>query len=49
MVRYYPAIIEQAEGGFGVFFPNMPGCSSAGASLREAAPNAEEVLQVIST
>jgi predicted RNase H-like HicB family nuclease len=45
MVRYYPAIIEHAEGGFGVFFPDLPGCTSAGASLQEAARNAEEALQ----
>jgi predicted RNase H-like HicB family nuclease len=45
MVRYYPAIIEQAEDGFGVFFPDLPGCTSAGTSLQEAARNAEEALQ----
>lgn len=45
MVRYYPAIIEQAEDGFAVFFPDLPGCTSAGASLQEAARNAEEALQ----
>jgi predicted RNase H-like HicB family nuclease len=45
MLRYYPAIIEQAEDGFGVFFPDLPGCTSAGASLQEAARNAEEALQ----
>ena len=45
MVRYYPAIIEPAKDGFGVFFPDLPGCTSAGASLQEAARNAEEALQ----
>jgi predicted RNase H-like HicB family nuclease len=45
MVCYYPAIIEQADDGFGVFFPDLPGCTSAGASLQEAARNAEEALQ----
>jgi predicted RNase H-like HicB family nuclease len=45
MVRYYPAIIEQAKHGFGVFFPDLPGCTSAGASLQEAARNAEAALQ----
>jgi predicted RNase H-like HicB family nuclease len=45
MVRYYPAIIEQAKDGFGVYFPDLPGCTSAGASLQEAAQNAEEALQ----
>jgi predicted RNase H-like HicB family nuclease len=45
MVRYYPAIIEQAEDGYGMFFPGLPGCTSAGVSLQEAARNAEEALQ----
>ena len=45
MVRYYPAIIEPAKDGFGVFFPDLPGCTSAGATLQEAARNAEEALQ----
>jgi predicted RNase H-like HicB family nuclease len=45
MARYYPAIIEQAKDGFGVFFPDLPGCTSAGASLQEAARNAKEALQ----
>ncbi len=45
MVRYYPAIIEQAKDGFGVLFPDLPGCTSAGTSLQEAARNAEEALQ----
>ena len=45
MVRYYPAIVEQAKDGFGVYFPDLPGCTSAGASVQEAARNAEEALQ----
>ncbi len=45
MVRYYPAIIEQAKDGFGVFFPDLPGCTSAGCSLQDAASNAEQALQ----
>lgn len=45
MVRYYPAIVEQAMEGFGVYFPDLPGCTSAGASLQEAARNAEQALQ----
>lgn len=44
-VRYYPAIIERGREGFGVFFPDLPGCTSAGTSLQEAAMNAEEALQ----
>lgn len=45
MARYYPAIIEPAAEGFGVFFPDLPGCTSAGATVQEAACNAEEALQ----
>jgi predicted RNase H-like HicB family nuclease len=44
MAVYYPAIIEAASEGFGVFFPDVPGCTSGGATLQEAACNAEEAL-----
>jgi predicted RNase H-like HicB family nuclease len=45
MARYYPAIVEADRAGFSVFFPDVPGCTSGGATLREAARNAEEALQ----
>ena len=32
MARYYPAIIEPASEGYGVYFPDVPGCTSAGAT-----------------
>lgn len=41
---YFPAIIERGIGGFGVYFPDLPGCVSAGASITEAAIGAEEAL-----
>lgn len=41
---YYPAIIERGARGFGVFFPDLPGCVSAGDTVQEAALNAEEAL-----
>lgn len=41
---YYPAIIERGTEGFSVFFPDLPGCTSAGATIQEAAVNAEEAL-----
>ncbi len=41
---HYPAIIERAGDGFSVFFPDLPGCTSAGATLQEAALGAEEAL-----
>ena len=41
---YYPAIMERSATGYSVFFPDLPGCTSAGASVNEAARNAEEAL-----
>jgi predicted RNase H-like HicB family nuclease len=41
---YYPAIVERAGKGYSVFFPDLPGCTSAGATLQEAARGAEEAL-----
>lgn len=44
-IRHYPAIIEgNAESGYSVFFPDLPGCTSGGRTLQEAALNAEEAL-----
>jgi predicted RNase H-like HicB family nuclease len=45
MQRFYTAIIEQAKDGFGVFFPDLPGCTSFGASVEEAAGNAYAAAQ----
>ncbi len=45
MVKFYIAIIERAKSGYGVFFPDIPGCTSAGATIHEAAANAEAALQ----
>ena len=41
---YYPAIIERADGSYSVFFPDLPGCVSAGDTAQEAALAAEEAL-----
>lgn len=43
-IAIYPAIVERAEDGFSVFFPDLPGCASAGATIQQAALNAEEAL-----
>ena len=40
----YPAIVERAGETFSVFFPDLPGCTSAGDSIQAAALNAEEAL-----
>jgi predicted RNase H-like HicB family nuclease len=41
---YYPAIVERAAEGYSVFFPDLPGCTSAGDTVQAAALNAEEAL-----
>lgn len=41
---FYPAVIERAGEGFSVFFPDLPGCTSAGVTVTEAALNAEQAL-----
>lgn len=43
-VTYFPAIIERAGAGYSVYFPDLPGCTSAGDTVQEAARNAEEAL-----
>jgi len=44
-VAYYPAIIERGKHGFGVYFPDLPGCTSGGDTIHEAARNAEDALR----
>lgn len=44
-IAYYPAIIERGKSGYGVFFPDLLGCTSAGETVQDAARNAEEALQ----
>lgn len=44
MTATYPAIIELTGSGFSVYFPDLPGCTSAGATIEEAAANAGEAL-----
>lgn len=42
---YYPAVVERGDEGFGVYFPDLPGCVSAGRNVTEAVVGAEEALQ----
>lgn len=42
---YYPAIIEKGLESYGVYFPDLPGCVSAGATVTEAARGAQEALE----
>ena len=45
-MQSYTAIIEAAsDGTFGVFFPDVPGCTSAGDTIEEATTNAAEALE----
>jgi predicted RNA binding protein YcfA (HicA-like mRNA interferase family)/predicted RNase H-like HicB family nuclease len=48
-IRYYPALITQDEGdgpddGYGVVFPDLPGCVSVGDTVQQAAESAAEAL-----
>ncbi len=42
--RYFPAQVEGAMGAYGVYFPDLPGCVSAGKTIGEALAGAEEAL-----
>jgi predicted RNase H-like HicB family nuclease len=41
---FYPAILERDARGFGLFFPDLPGCVSAGETAEEAARGGAEAL-----
>jgi predicted RNase H-like HicB family nuclease len=43
-VAAYLGVIERGEVGFGVFFPDVPGCVSAGDNLFEAMEKGEQAL-----
>ena len=40
----FTGVIERASDGFGVFFPDVPGCTSAGDTLAQALENGELAL-----
>ncbi|TXC68370.1 HicB family protein [Sphingorhabdus soli] len=42
--RFYPAMIENSETGFGVWFPDLSGCVSAGTTIDDALLAAREAL-----
>ena len=45
--RYFPAQVEEGpKGSFGVWFADLPGCVSAGASVGEALEGAHEALSL---
>jgi predicted RNase H-like HicB family nuclease len=41
---YFPAVIDRSASGFGVSFPDFPGCIANGVNPNEAALNAEAAL-----
>jgi len=43
-IAHYTAVVERSATGFSVFFPDVPGCVSAGRNEREVFENAEEAL-----
>ena len=46
-IVHYPALIEGgAKDGYGVVFPDFPGCVSTGDTMQEAALSAEEALRL---
>lgn len=47
MKRHYTAVIEQDENpGYSVFFPDLPGCTSAGDTISEAIEMAKEAASL---
>jgi predicted RNase H-like HicB family nuclease len=40
-VVFYPAIIERGRCGYGVSFPDLPGCTSAGETVAARREGAE--------
>jgi predicted RNase H-like HicB family nuclease len=45
MQHLYTAIIENAKKSFGVFFPDLPSCTSFGKTVEDAAANAYTAAQ----
>ncbi len=44
--QFFPAIVEgDSETGYSVFFPDLPGCTSGGETIEQAAINAEDALR----
>jgi len=42
--QFYVAHIERSDSGYGVYFPDLPGCVSAGGSMRATLQGAREAL-----
>lgn len=42
----YLAVLEPSENGYGVYFPDLPGCVSWGMNIEDARKNAIEALEL---
>jgi predicted RNase H-like HicB family nuclease len=42
----YAVIIEQAEGNYSAYVPDLPGCITTGASIEEIELNIREAIQL---
>lgn len=42
----YLAVLERSEEGYGVYFPDLPGCISYGKDIEDARKNATEALEL---
>ena len=43
-IEYFVGVLERADSGYSVFFPDVPGCTSAGRTRREALTQAGQAL-----
>jgi len=41
---YFPAVVDRSASGFGVTFPDFPGCIAAGGTVSDACIQAEKAL-----
>ncbi len=44
--EYYAVFQEESEGGFSVWIPSLPGCTSQGETFEEALANIKEALEL---
>lgn len=42
--KYTVVLIKEAEGGYSVIVPDLPGCYTQGETIREAMENAHEAI-----
>lgn len=42
----YLAVLEPSDTGYGVFYPDLPGCITVGETIQQASENAKEALEL---